>query len=209
MTLNQQPPQEPEDMFRDVEQPTIAPKRAPRRQPPAPPRPMQPVRPPQRAPIPVKTMIFTAVIILVALLGIVVAVILTQRSSTDENASAPLANTSEQPTTNTAPSSTSGSDNMNAAVVLPALPVDTDADGLTNTEESTYGTNPNNPDTDGDGLYDREEVLFYSTDPQDADTDGDGTDDGTEVEKGTHPNGLGSLLNINDAIQSMNNNTNG
>lgn len=36
--------------------------------------------------------------------------------------------------------------------------VDTDADGLTDTEEETYGTDPENADTDGDGYLDGEEV---------------------------------------------------
>ncbi|WP_136466094.1 gliding motility-associated C-terminal domain-containing protein [Flagellimonas onchidii] len=37
--------------------------------------------------------------------------------------------------------------------------VDTDGDGLTDSEENTLGTNPNDSDTDGDGLTDGEEVL--------------------------------------------------
>jgi hypothetical protein len=35
---------------------------------------------------------------------------------------------------------------------------DTDQDGLSNEEEKLYGTNPNNPDTDGDGYSDGAEV---------------------------------------------------
>ncbi|HVR09681.1 MAG TPA: Ig-like domain-containing protein, partial [Thermoanaerobaculia bacterium] len=35
---------------------------------------------------------------------------------------------------------------------------DPDHDGLTNLEEFQYGTDPNNPDTDGDGLSDGDEV---------------------------------------------------
>lgn len=35
---------------------------------------------------------------------------------------------------------------------------DSDQDGLSNDEEKTYGTNPNNPDTDGDGYSDGIEV---------------------------------------------------
>ena len=36
--------------------------------------------------------------------------------------------------------------------------LDSDQDGLSDTEEKTYGTNPNNPDTDGDGYSDGAEV---------------------------------------------------
>ncbi|WP_228237049.1 Calx-beta domain-containing protein [Allomuricauda sp. M10] len=57
--------------------------------------------------------------------------------------------------------------------------VDTDGDGLLDTEEITLGTDSNNPDTDGDGLTDGEEVLVIddpnttavpqnATDPLDA-----------------------------------------
>lgn len=41
-------------------------------------------------------------------------------------------------------------------------------------------------DSDGDGLYDWEEVL-WGTDPNDPDTDGDGTPDGEEVRLGRDP----------------------
>lgn len=58
---------------------------------------------------------------------------------------------------------------------------DDDMDGLTNKEEKLLGTDPKNPDTDGDGLKDGEEVNKYKTDPLKADTDGDGLKDGEEV----------------------------
>jgi outer membrane protein OmpA-like peptidoglycan-associated protein len=60
---------------------------------------------------------------------------------------------------------------------------DDDKDGLTNDEEEKLGTDPNNPDTDGDGLSDGDEVKTYHTDPLKADTDGDGLKDGDEVMK--------------------------
>ncbi len=60
---------------------------------------------------------------------------------------------------------------------------DDDNDGLTNAEERRYGTDPNNPDTDGDGLTDGEEVKRYHTNPLNPDTDGDGLSDGEEVHK--------------------------
>jgi hypothetical protein len=58
---------------------------------------------------------------------------------------------------------------------------DPDHDGLSNAAEAFWGTDPNNPDTDGDGLPDGEEVgsllvwgIGYPTNP---DGDGDGIDD--------------------------------
>ncbi|MEI6564223.1 MAG: outer membrane beta-barrel protein [bacterium] len=58
---------------------------------------------------------------------------------------------------------------------------DSDADGLTDDEEKTLGTNPFDPDTDHDGLTDFEEVRIYKTDPLNPDTDYDGLMDGAEV----------------------------
>ncbi|HIE24607.1 MAG TPA: hypothetical protein EYP74_01260 [Anaerolineales bacterium] len=58
---------------------------------------------------------------------------------------------------------------------------DIDGDGLLNSEEIQLGTDPQNPDTDGDGLGDGDEVKNYSTEPLNTDTDGDGLSDGDEV----------------------------
>ncbi|MCL5991452.1 MAG: outer membrane beta-barrel protein, partial [Bacteroidetes bacterium] len=54
---------------------------------------------------------------------------------------------------------------------------DYDGDGLTNDRERELGTDPHNPDTDGEGLKDGEEVDFYHTNPKNPDTDGDGLTD--------------------------------
>jgi len=65
---------------------------------------------------------------------------------------------------------------------------DSDNDGLDDGEEvNEYGTNPLDEDTDDDALNDGEEVNDYRTNPLDEDTDGDGVDDGTEVAQGTDP----------------------
>ena len=65
---------------------------------------------------------------------------------------------------------------------------DSDGDGLNDDVEQVIGTDPNDPDTDGDGLLDGEEVNTYKTDPLDADTDGDTLSDGREVLKiGSNP----------------------
>lgn len=42
---------------------------------------------------------------------------------------------------------------------------DFDSDGLTNREEYLLGTNPSNPDTDGDGVSDYDEIHTYGSDP--------------------------------------------
>lgn len=64
---------------------------------------------------------------------------------------------------------------------------DSDADGLSDEDEAKYGTNPNKPDTDNDGLLDGKEVHKYKTDPKSRDTDDGGISDGAEVNHGTNP----------------------
>ena len=69
---------------------------------------------------------------------------------------------------------------------------DHDNDGIPNgTETDTgvfdpanpndTGTDPANPDTDGDGLSDWEEAIIYETDPLKTDTDGDSVPDGKDA----------------------------
>lgn len=58
--------------------------------------------------------------------------------------------------------STVGSTGLWGTGRLPSS-LDTDNDGLTNVEETLYGTNPNNPDTDGDGYIDGERVQTDGT----------------------------------------------
>lgn len=72
---------------------------------------------------------------------------------------------------------------------------DNDLDGLTLKEENQIGTDPENPDTDGDGLTDSEEVKKYITNPLKPDTDSDGINDGEEVKKyNTNPLNVDSDL---------------
>ena len=68
-------------------------------------------------------------------------------------------------------------------------PVDTDGDGLLDSEEIAIGTDPDDPDTDDDGLNDGDDETYtYGTDPLDDDTDDDGLLDGEEVDTyGTDP----------------------
>ncbi len=67
--------------------------------------------------------------------------------------------------------------------------IDSDNDGINDYEEVfTYKTDPNISDTDQDGLTDGDEVTLFKTDPHNADSDGDGILDGKEVnELGTDP----------------------
>lgn len=68
---------------------------------------------------------------------------------------------------------------------------DPDGDGVPNEIEDQFGTDPNNPDTDGDGLTDKEEITTYHSlgvDPLNPDADGDGLTDFEEVRLyGTRP----------------------
>src|SRR5215207_2883942 len=65
---------------------------------------------------------------------------------------------------------------------------DIDGDGLSDVDEATYGTDPLNSDSDGDGLLDGEEVNQYGTSPVAWDTDGDGLSDADELFTfGTNP----------------------
>ncbi|MCB0749843.1 MAG: OmpA family protein [Ignavibacteriae bacterium] len=66
---------------------------------------------------------------------------------------------------------------------------DSDIDGLTLDQEESLGTNPDLPDTDGDGLIDGLEFNQYKTDPLKTDSDNDGLSDNDEVKNyTTNPN---------------------
>jgi predicted outer membrane repeat protein len=56
-----------------------------------------------------------------------------------------------------------------------------DFDGMTMVQEYRYLTNPQDFDSDADGLADGDEVIVRATDPTNPDTDGDGLTDGDEV----------------------------
>lgn len=74
---------------------------------------------------------------------------------------------------------------IGVSIVAEGEDTDPDRDGLLTKEERRIGTDPLNPDTDGDGLTDGEEVRRYKTDPLNPDTDGDGLKDGEEVRQYT------------------------
>jgi len=77
--------------------------------------------------------------------------------------------------------------------------LDSDNDGLSNDDEAKYGTDPNNVDTDGDGVTDRDEINTFRTDPLNADTDGDGFDDGMEIRNGYSP-----IASFNPKVPAVN-----
>jgi hypothetical protein len=92
----------------------------------------------------------------------------------------------------------------NSGVGLDGAGGDVDDDGLTNLQEfADHQTNPVNPDTDGDGLFDGAEVAgtgnngvshgFGATSPLLADSDSDGFNDLTEIVLGSDPNSAASL----------------
>ena len=101
----------------------------------------------------------------------------------------------------------------------PPSQADSDGDGLSDEQESSYyGTNPNNPDTDSDGILDGAEVN-NGTNPLDpnspgtqpVDSDGDGLTDAQELQIGTNPNspdtdgdGISDLVEVNNGTDPKN-----
>ncbi|MDD2710647.1 MAG: chitobiase/beta-hexosaminidase C-terminal domain-containing protein [Verrucomicrobiae bacterium] len=71
------------------------------------------------------------------------------------------------------------------APVLMMLPFDSDHDGLMDWEEFIYGTDPLNPDTNGDGFSD--DVILLGINPANLDADGDGMLNASELLVGTDP----------------------
>jgi len=96
--------------------------------------------------------------------------------------------------------------------IIDTIDTDDDDDGLTDEDERDGGTNPLDPDTDGDTMDDGYELIWgfdptvddaggdadsdglnngqefvYGTDPREPDTDGDGYTDREEIEHGSDP----------------------
>jgi hypothetical protein len=73
---------------------------------------------------------------------------------------------------------------------------DPDMDGLTTDQELALGTDPLNPDTDGDGIADGYEVNTLRTNPLLRDSDNDGFPDRSELLAGTSPTNPDSLFAV-------------
>jgi len=91
---------------------------------------------------------------------------------------------------------------------------DIDADGLLYDDELAHGADPFDPDTDGDGLSDGEEVFVYGTEPGSADTDWDGVPDDEEILAGTDPldadgDGIPTLIEVTLGLDPFDPDTDG
>lgn len=73
---------------------------------------------------------------------------------------------------------------------------DRDQDGLSKAQEAAYGTSDILGDSDGDHVSDYEEINYWFTNPAVKDTDGDGVWDGDEILLKRMPNGAGILDRI-------------
>jgi len=58
-------------------------------------------------------------------------------------------------------------------------------------------------DTDRDGLTDKQEETTWKTDPNNPDTDGDGFLDGEEAKKGYNPNGEGKIPTVEEILERL------
>jgi hypothetical protein len=81
--------------------------------------------------------------------------------------------------------------------------VDSDGDGLSDSDEMEAGTDPGSTDSDNDGLSDGDEVNKYGTNPASNDTDGDTLVDSSELTNGwgcspTNPDTDGDGSNDHD-----------
>lgn len=79
-------------------------------------------------------------------------------------------------------------DEVGNITAIESVNPDTDGDGLADIDEvHVHRTDRDLTDTDTDGLTDGQEVLARGTDPLDPDSDVDGVDDGDEILAGTDP----------------------
>lgn len=143
-----------------------------------------------------KANLFLLIVIFVVIIGVIAAAIwwFFGRSSTppsvEKKTNSPVAelfNEVNQARKNQPQDKTKPAAKVTTPPPVPASPLDSDNDGLTDEEEAMIGTSSQSPDTDNDGLFDREEVKVYKTNPLLADTDNDGWSDKQEIELGQDP----------------------
>lgn len=75
----------------------------------------------------------------------------------------------------------------NVGPMINAITEDTNALTLTAPDSVIAVFIPLNPDLDGDGITNDDEINIYGTDPNNPDTDGDGINDGDEINNGSDP----------------------
>jgi Bacterial TSP3 repeat len=95
-----------------------------------------------------------------------------------EAAPAPVTEAAPEPVTDSAVAETSETVVADTAV---ATESDRDADNYADALEWDLGLDPNDADTDDDGVADGDELNIYGTSPTVFDTDGDGASDGEEL----------------------------
>lgn len=100
------------------------------------------------------------------------------RAPEAEPAPEPVAAAAPEPVADTTVTETSEPVAADTAV---ATATDLDADNLADALEWDLGLDPNNPDSDVDGVADGDEITIYGTSPTLFDTDGDGASDGEEL----------------------------
>jgi flagellar basal body-associated protein FliL len=85
--------------------------------------------------------------------------------------------------------------------------VDPDKDGLNNLDEYIFAADPTNPDSDTDGLSDKDELYVYHSDPKNPDTNDNTYKDGVELANCYDPNIASQKLTksrLNEISSSIN-----
>lgn len=80
---------------------------------------------------------------------------------------------------------------------------DSDQEIIEEKTEKTKEEHVSSPDSDGDGLTDRQEKITWKTDPNNLDTDGDGYSDYEEVKGGYNPLGEGKFPTAEEIIKRI------